>query len=264
MAVKHSFAKYSGCGNDFIFIDDRGKTFPYGDAARIQALCCRHKGIGADGLVLVEDSCSTADVGMRIFNNDGSEAAMCGNALRCVLPFMRDELNWPENGATVQTRNYLHTLSFTDDGVAASMAPPTDIRWEALPGFHYLNTGVPHVVFFVEDIAYPEFLATAKILRNHENFAPDGTNVNAIAPLSKDTLALRTFERGVEGETLACGTGATAAALVAHHYGFCSPITMIPASGERLIISFCYHEGTYSDVVMTGPTTYLFSGILKE
>lgn len=262
--MAHSFAKYSGCGNDFIFIDDREKTFPFDDAARIQAVCCRHRGIGADGLVLVEDSSPTADVRMRIFNNDGSEAAMCGTISGPVELLAHEGQHAAQRIATVQTKNYFHTLSFTADGVIASMAPPTDIRWDALPGFSYLNTGVPHLVFFVEDIAYPEFLLEAKILRNHENFAPAGTNVNAVAPLSKNRLALRTFERGVEGETLACGTGATAAAVVAHHYGLSLPITVIPASGEKLIINFCCHNGTYSDVVMTGPTTYLSSGILKE
>lgn len=263
--MKLSFAKYSGCGNDFIFIDNREKTFPFDDAARIQALCCRHKGIGADGLVLLEDSSSTADMRMRIFNKDGSEAAMCGNALRCALPFMRNQLGWPKSSATVQTMNHLHTLSLTSDGVTASMAPATNIRWDALPGCDYLNTGVPHLVFFVKDIAYPTFLIEAKSFRNHVNFAPEGTNVNAVALLSKETLALRTFERGVEGETLACGTGATAAALVAHHhYGCCPPITIIPTSGEKLIINFSCHNGAYTEIAMTASTTYLFSGILKD
>jgi diaminopimelate epimerase len=274
MAMMQPFSKYSGCGNDFIFIDNREGTFPIEDISFIPELCCRDTGIGADGVVFMECSSGFADVKMRIFNKDGSEAAMCGNALRCVLPFISKSSLFVISSLSVETRDSVHKLSCSAEGVAAAISSPRDVRWSlqvdvdfpmAATGqmrVDYMNTGVPHVVVFVEDIAFPGFLQTARQLRHHKSFAPEGVNVNVVAVLSDDTLAIRTFERGVEGETDACGTGATAAALAAHHRGLCkSPITLIPRSGEKLKVCFLYEEDHYNDVVLSGKVAHVFDGL---
>lgn len=250
------FSKYSGCGNDFILIDNRNGVFPVGDAAPIQALCHRHEGVGADGVILLENS-DVADYKMRIFNADGGEAEMCGNGIRCLYRFL-EELENVQSSCTVESMNFIHALSGEGDRICATMAPPTEMEWglELLgQPLHFLNTGVPHVVIFVDELK-GDFRKVAPKLRHHPYFAR-GANVNLVS-FEKNGLSVRTFERGVEAETLACGTGATAAALVAaKKRGMPSPIAVKVASGEVLEICF---DKEFTQVTQVGPARAVFYG----
>lgn len=261
------FSKYSGSGNDFVLIDNRRHTFPAHGRLLIQRICTRPKGIGADGLILLEKA-SHADYGMRIFNADGGEAEMCGNGIRCLLLFIR-ELGDTKEQLTIKTFQDLLTLSFDNGLVKASMPFPTQIRWhESLRvngeklEVHHLNTGVPHVVLFVDDVEAAEWMALAPLIRHHPQFAPHGANVNFVKIDEQHRVHLRTFERGVEQETWACGTGATAAALAAHKLqALPSPVQLLPKSQDPLWVSF--HEDvetTYRDIYLIGGSRLIFRG----
>jgi len=269
---RQSFAKYSGCGNDFIFFDGIGTSVAHQiDAAFIQAVCHRDKGIGADGVVVVEKASPPADAAMRIFNSDGSEAAMCGNALRCVLPFLCAQLRWPRRPYHIKTAHYTHKVQFSPDGVTATMSPPYKLSWDItlnIPSHgpllvHYLDTGVPHAVFFTEQLYGDNFFKLARAIRHHAEFIPLGVNVTAVQCAAGNNLLVRTFERGVEAETQACGTGATAAALAACRLGYShSPVTVIPFSNKPLTISFIASGNSYRNVVISGEAQLLVEGFL--
>ncbi len=258
------FRKYEGAGNDFILVDNRDEVFPYQEVA---ALCHRQKGIGADGVILWERSL-TADVRMRIFNSDGSEAEMCGNGARCFFRFLKD-LGHEGTQIRVETAERVIALEASGVDVAVSMGDPSDERWGlvvntdgAQIALDYLNTGVPHAVCFVDDIQEVAVDRLGPILRHHPLFGPKGANVNWVKLGSP--LVLRTFERGVEGETLACGTGATAAALVAaKKYRLASPVTLVVASGDRLVVRFTEKTSGFSDVWLAGPARFVYEGLVK-
>lgn len=266
----YPFSKYSGCGNDFIFIDNRENSFDYTNKGLIKAICHRQKGVGADGLVLVERS-TKADSFMRIINSDGSEAAMCGNALRCIHPFCLNQLKIAAD--TIESAQGIHLLSFSPEGVAATLqlvsAHPFQSKipcdYYGIKEIDFIDTGVPHALFFVEDSKRVDLALLGPKIRNDRLFAPQGANVNAVQVVGDSTLLLRTYERGVEGETFACGTGATAAALAAHRRGYSSsPTTVKFASGDFLKISFCYSDGLYSNIIMSGAAKHLFDGVFSS
>lgn len=262
--MRWNFAKYAGCGNDFIFFDNRNGQFPWQHTALIQSLCHRQFGVGADGLILAESS-ACADLRMRIFNADGSEAEMCGNGLRCFVKFAQ-ELGLHQAQYTIETMRRPLKASYQGSLISVEMGVPFDMQWkialsEIPHEIHFLNTGVPHAIFFTEDIKAIHLAKLGPRIRYHERFAPTGTNVNAVQILSDEALEIRTYERGVEQETLACGTGATAAALAAAYIKqLRSPIKVLTQSKEFLEISFCLHEGKFSDVKMAGTAQYIFKG----
>jgi diaminopimelate epimerase len=261
------FSKYSGCGNDFILIDNRTGIFPLENPLLVQRLCARRTGIGADGIILLENSTS-ADYRMRILNADGSEAEMCGNGIRCLARFLT-ELSITKTTIQFQTKGGPVKTVLSEHSVQAEMPIPTDIHWNRslqLSGktviIHTLNTGVPHAVLFVDDLPSDQWMQMAPQIRNHSDFGTGGTNVN-FARVEGSKIFLRTYERGVEGETLACGTGATATALAASKlYGITSPITIIPASGDRLEIQFQESDKEFSNVIMSGPAHHIYKGTL--
>lgn len=264
--MKTLFSKYSGCGNDFILIDDREEFFPINSPGLIVKLCHRQKGIGADGVILLQQS-STADFRMRILNADGSEAEMCGNGIRCLMKFIQ-EMDLSPSTCTIESKHRTHRIALDKDLVFVEMGPPQDLKWDLEVPFsrggaqaHFLNTGVPHAVEFVEDLQRMDLHERGSIVRHHPLFAPKGTNYNA-AKLSADgSLSVRTFERGVEAETLACGTGATATALAAAWvYGLDSPIKVFTRSGEALTIGFNAKGGSFEEVWMGGPADKIYSG----
>lgn len=261
------FAKYTGCGNDFILVDNRGCCFPLPEQQWVIQLCNRRLGVGADGVILLENS-SYADYRMRIFNSDGSEAAMCGNGIRCLMRFIH-RLHSNVTCASIETGAGVLTLSVASNGsICASVGHPHSIQWNiTLPtqlpyqSAHFLNTGVPHLVLFVEDVDCIDLAHVAPPLRHHAQFGPNGTNVN-IASLSSTRIRYRTWERGVEGETLACGTGAIAIAIAAHRqFDMPSPITLQTSSEQHLHIAFKYVHNAWSDIIMSGPADHLFDGI---
>lgn len=263
------FSKYSGSGNDFIFIDNRSLLITAPFQPLMYHLCNRKQGVGADGVVLLENSHSE-DFRMRIFNADGGEAEMCGNGARCLFRFLQ-ELGENRSRYSIETMTSKITLRSEEDNVCVSMPTPFDfistipLEIEGKPlTVHHINTGVPHAVIFVSDINDAVWMSLAPKIRFHPRFSPAGVNVNFAKLESDNTLSLRTYERGVEAETLACGTGATAVALISHllHHTT-SPQVMVPASGERLKIAFKSKNNVFEDVELQGPAELTFKGVIS-
>jgi diaminopimelate epimerase len=267
------FYKMNGSGNDFIIVDNRDLALTSAlDADTIAALCDRNRGIGADGLLAVEPARKGADFRFRYYNADGGEAEMCGNGARC---FGRFTAHLGENfraRVTFETMAGTLAADMIDDNVRIAMSDPKDLQLNtaaSVPGLdaalHFVNTGVPHVVAF---LASPELLDafdvfnTGSAIRNHHAFAPAGTNANFAAVLAPGHISIRTFERGVEDETLACGTGMVASALV-HHLltGAPSPIKVDVEGGDTLEIGFEKSaDQAFKNVTLTGPADFVFEG----
>lgn len=258
------FSKYAGCGNDFILIDDRNLFFPLSNKDKIQQLCNRQKGIGADGLILLQKSYLT-DYRMRYFNADGLEAEMCGNGIRCLMKFIQ-EIESIRHSCSIETQCGNLELSVQGDKVSVEMPSPHSIQWQ-IPfsmdqkeNVHYLNTGVPHVVLFVDQLDTFNLEKWGPYVRSHPTFSPQGTNFN-IAQLTDAKVRIRTFERGVEAETLACGTGAVAVALSAAFLNqISSPILIETASREIIAISFKNENGQFHQIKMVAPAVKNFEG----
>ncbi len=272
--MKVSFVKMTGAGNDFVMLDNRdGSLSKVLNAETISFLCDRHFGIGADGLLAVEPAESEgADFRMRYFNSDGGEADMCGNGARCFARFaslLRGNETAP---LTFETRAGLIRAHFEANGnVAVGLTAPRDLALETLPpseivpaAVHFINTGVPHAVAFLPTVDDIDIVRMGAFLRYHPRFAPAGTNANFAAVLAPQHLKIRTYERGVEGETLACGTGMTATALIhAALTNAPSPICLDVAGGDTLSIAFSRDGLAFSDVTLTGPATVVFQGTIS-
>ncbi|MGC9314226.1 MAG: diaminopimelate epimerase [bacterium] len=223
-----SFVKMSGSGNDFIVIDNRdGKVIAEADKSDfVMDACRRRASIGADGVLFVENS-EIADFRMRYFNSDGGEVEFCGNGGRCIAHFVHHELGFPpevefDSGAGVVSAKV--DGNFVALQMPSASAPSRKIRMDILGKeieFYTINTGVPHVVIFTEDLHGADVVEIGRAMRFHEFFAPEGTNTNfaQLADSRDYDIEIRTYERGVEDETLACGTGVTAVALVAAKLG---------------------------------------------
>lgn len=256
------FSKYEGCGNDFILVDHRTPFFPPSNHSLIVKICHRKHGIGADGLIFLERS-QKADFKMRIFNADGSEAEMCGNGIRCLFKFIQ-ELGVPGNAFHIETVGSILHVSQDGVDVEVDMPIPYDFRWNiSLDPYvlHYLNTGVPHAICFTDNLETTDVFANGRKIRHLPFFAPKGTNANFVSLISKNEIAIRTYERGVEDETLACGTGCTAAAIAAVKIkGAEAPVFVKTRSGETLKINF---NPELTQVTMTGPATFIYSGSYK-
>lgn len=261
---KVNFHKYSACGNDFIVIDNRRLCLPISPQL-IAQLCQRRTGIGADGIILLNSS-TRADFRMRIFNADGSEAEMCGNGIRCLLPFLHAQ-GVRGSSFHIETMERILRISDREGAVAVEMGLAQDIRWHlsipldgATQTGHYLNTGVPHLVIFVDSVDRIDIQREGGLLRHHPLFKPSGTNVNFVER-RESGLVLRTYERGVEGETLACGTGATAAALaLTQMTGASSPICVLTRSGESLRIAFRREGDQFHQIELCGPARCIYQG----
>jgi diaminopimelate epimerase len=262
-----SFYKMSGSGNDFIIIDNRQSVVPYEDPSDFAAQVCRRKmSVGADGLILLEAS-DCADFRWRFFNSDGSTAEMCGNGARCAARFaflhgiagekMCFETLAGVIGAQVQ-----------GDHVKIRMTDPSDLvladELDAGPErivYGSINTGVPHVVIEVDDLEKVEVTSLGRRIRRHPRFAPAGTNVNFMAPLPDTGWAVRTYERGVEDETLACGTGIAAAALVlAASKTLTSPIRLKARSGTWLKVYFTREAESFKELFLEGDARIIYRG----
>lgn len=260
------FTKMNGAGNDFVVVDNRaGDLCLTGEV--IARLCDRHRGVGADGLLAVELAEGAADFRMRYYNADGGEAEMCGNGARCFARFAARLLPHVADSLSFETPAGLIRATFSGDLVTINMSAPHDYREAAelagAPGpVHFLNTGVPHAVVFVDDVEAVDVAASGALLRWHPAFAPKGTNANFAQVISPGNLVLRTYERGVEGETLACGTGVCATALL-HHLatGAPSPVAVRVRGGETLQVGFeSAGAGSFDQVTLTGPADFVFSG----
>ncbi len=241
-----SFWKMHGAGNDFILVDDRAGHFP-ANTDTIATLCRPHTGIGSDGLILIRTSPS-ADFLMRYFNPDGGEVDMCGNGARCVARLAHD-LGTVTLQLPTPTRHLARGTLELPNG--------QDITYD------FLDTGVPHVVVETDDVESCPVVDMGRAIRYHEAFAPAGTNANFVQICSANEIRIRTYERGVEDETLACGTGITAAAItVAMRNAMPPPIAVAAASGDILTVGFESGPAGMSNVKLTGPAEYVFKGEL--
>jgi diaminopimelate epimerase len=241
------FHKYHGAGNDFIIIDDRALDFPREIVAK---LCHRSFGIGADGLILLQPA-TRGDYRMLYFNADGNEASMCGNGIRCLVDYIYRFVE-AKDSYLIETEKQLIFAKW-EEGKVSIEFPSSSFLKESYQGIelYLLDTGVPHALFFVEDLNF-EFVAIAREIRAHFN-----ANVNAAKILMPDKIAIRTYERGIEGETLACGSGAAAVAwVIASRFGK-QEIEIIPSSRESL-----YFKIDRDSFLMTGPATFVFSGFM--
>jgi diaminopimelate epimerase len=261
------FTKMSGAGNDFILVDNRDGNITL-TPADVAQLCDRHRGIGADGVILLVPPKSTqADWAWEFYNSDGSTGEMCGNGARCFAQFVKARTGTHHDFA-FETEAGLIQASFHGQCITVNLTPPADLRLNQqveLRGgaqlVHSLNTGVPHAVLFVPDADKAMVRELGPEIRRHPHFGPKGTNVNFVQVLGPSRIRVRTFERGVEGETLACGTGVTASALVAscvQH--FTSPVRVQVQSGDELEVSFEQANGSFSNVRLTGPADFVFEG----
>jgi diaminopimelate epimerase len=264
------FTKMNGAGNDFVLIDNRAQTVKL-TRAQIVRLCDRHRGVGADGVILLLPSKSgKADWAWRFFNSDGSVGEMCGNGARCFARFVQRRTGLNRDFA-FETEAGVISARFQGRDVTVSLTPPTGLRLnEQLKlstggqTVHSLNTGVPHAVLFVPDADKAMIQQLGPEIRRHPHFAPKGTNVNFVQVLARDHIRVRTYERGVEGETLACGTGVTASALISarvHRFG--SPVQVQVQGGDRLEVSFKETKGGFANVCLTGPAEFVFEGHIE-
>lgn len=266
-----NFWKMNGAGNDFVVLDNRDNALSL-SKDEIASMCHRQRGIGADGLLAVEPAQNGAGFRMRYYNADGGEAEMCGNGARCFARFV----NFLEGGSldktTFETIAGVIEGEFVGDQVRIQLSTPFDLGLnhsldlDGVPHVvHSINTGVPHAVVFVDDLAAVEVKRFGAATRYHTHFAPAGTNANFVKVLASDHIAIRTYERGVEDETLACGTGMVASAIIHHELtGAPSPIRVDVAGGDTLEIGFTpTASGGYEDVTLLGPADFTFSGTLS-
>ncbi len=261
--VSYKFEKYHGTGNDFIMIDDRSETFPETDSGYIQDLCSRRFGIGADGLILIRQAMD-ADFEMVYFNADGNPGSMCGNGGRCAVAYAY------KMGICGAKNNFLaydgiHKGTIHPDGsVSISMKSPDVIQM--VDNDHYmLDTGSPHYIIFTEQDPGRDFTQKALSIRNLPQYKEKGINVNFIFPGESEQMYIRTFERGVEGETFSCGTGVTAGAIAisVRRKSQCTGSVTLYTPGGKLQVSFQKKEGgKYENVVLRGPAVYVFSGTM--
>jgi len=265
------FTKMNGAGNDFVVLDNRKNSLSLecGDIAR---LCDRHRGVGADGLLAVEPAEGSADFRMRYYNSDGGEAEMCGNGARCFARFAARLMEGSPNMVSFETQAGLITAVLEGELVTLEMGRPQDHRdpqfltlGDSSHQVHFINTGVPHAVVFVSEVEKIDVQILGSALRWHTAFSPKGTNANFAQVIAPDTLLLRTYERGVEGETLACGTGVCATALLhAMQTGAQSPIHVKVRGGETLSVDFQKNpDGTFAGAKLTGPADFVFEGTIS-
>jgi diaminopimelate epimerase len=261
-----TFTKMNGAGNDFVMLDNRDGKLAL-DKARIAHLCDRHRGIGADGVLVVEPAQNGADFRMRYYNADGGEAEMCGNGARCFGRFAQ-RVSGKAGDVSFETLAGVITAQFLGDDVRIQMSEPHSLRLNEVLEIagekltvHSLNTGVPHAVVFVDDLARVEVRKLGAGLRHHSHFASKGTNANFVEKLGPRSIAIRTYERGVEDETLACGTGMVACAILFHELtGAAAPVDVKVRGGETLKIGFRQDGAVYRDVTLTGPADFVFDG----
>lgn len=263
------FAKMSGSGNDFIIIDNRPRVLPESKiAAFIAGVCRRRLSAGADGVILIEAS-ETADFRWRFFNSDASPAEMCGNGARCAARFAFLQ---GICGARLRFETGAGLVEAQVEGmrVRVKMTDPQDLRLDIRIDLasgpltvSSIHTGVPHAVVLTDGVEGVDVAGVGREIRFHPQFAPAGTNVNFICKESPGGIAIRTYERGVEGETLACGTGAVAGALVAAgKLGLTSPVSVRTAGGEHLTVHFENRSGFYRDVYQEGDARLIYTGVL--
>lgn len=255
--MKIHFYKYQGTGNDFIIVDNRSLVFPKSNVELIHKLCDRRFGIGADGLILLESS-EKQDFTMVYFNADGKEGSMCGNGGRCIVAFAK-KLNIIKNKTTFEAVDGLHFAEIENDLVNLQM---TDVENIEIYDTHtFLNTGSPHHVNFCDAVANLNVREMGSKIRYGAPYFEEGTNVNFVEQISENSFKVRTYERGVENETLACGTGVTAVAIAANKTNKTDEERIfIEVLGGKLEVSFKKEGNSYKNVFLKGPAEFVFEG----
>ena len=265
------FHKMSGSGNDFIIIDNRDRWLPDAQLPDLIKGACRRKlSVGADGLILIEPS-AAVDFKWRFYNADGSVAEMCGNGARCAARFAFLQGIAGRQMAFETLAGIIHA-EVGEDSVKIRMTDPVDLRADFdldLDGtpvhVSSINTGVPHVVMMVEDVEKTDVVSMGRRIRYHQDFLPAGTNANFVSIDSGKKISIRTYERGVEDETLACGTGNVAAALIlSHSQGLTSPVRLTTRSGSILTVHFSLQANRYQDIYLEGDARVIYSAELWE
>jgi len=267
--MKIAFTKMHGAGNDFVMIDDRQGLVPWQDHFLMAALAARRLGVGCEGIILIQAS-DKADFRMRFLNPDGTEVEMCGNGSRCAAAFAH-AIGAAGRAMTMETMCGLMDAELVDLGVKVWMPEPTRKTYGLVVNAcgrsftgDFLNTGVPHYVVAVDDLAAVDVTGWGRALRQHPVFDPEGTNVDFVAYRAPDRLAMRTYERGVEGESGACGTGAVACAVAAvERLGLTLPIRARTPAGYELIIGGDWRDHKCTGLTLTGPTRTVFAGEIE-
>ncbi len=250
-----SFSKMHGAGNDFILIDDRDESFPVDDHRGIAAMATRPDGIGCEGVIVLQKS-AEADFKMRFFNPDGTEADLCGNGARCVAAFARAVGAVSSDVMRFETAAGFIDAEIVGPGkVKVSMPAPRDF------GDDFVVVGVPHKIVPVENLAKTDVAAEGRRIRMDEQFAPDGTNVDFVMYKKPDRVCIRTYERGVEAETGACGTGAVASAVIGvRDYGLSFPVHVLTSQGYELVVDGEFDGDAFKALSLTGPVKKVFDG----
>jgi len=255
--MTHTFYKYQGTGNDFVFIDNRQEIFNKNDTKLIAHLCDRRFGIGADGLILLENDIS-ADFKMVYYNADGNESTMCGNGGRCIVAFAK-MLKIIKNETTFSAIDGLHEATIENGFVKLKMQDVETI--ELFENHVFLNTGSPHHVELVNNLRDYDVKNNGAKIRYGKPYNELGSNVNFVEQVNKDTFSVRTYERGVEDETLSCGTGVTAVALAMYNLNKTELKTVnLNVEGGTLKVSFEQADKGYDNIWLQGPATQVFRG----
>jgi diaminopimelate epimerase len=263
------FTKMNGAGNDFVLLDNRAGDIEL-TREQIARVCDRHRGVGADGVLLLERPTNGADFRMRYYNADGGEAEMCGNGARCFARFA-DRTAGPLEKLSFETPAGVIGAQFVGELVTLQMSEPQDMRLglevpvagEKIRA-SYLDSGVPHVVVRVANIEEVDVRSLGSALRHHPMFAPRGANANFSEQRGPRRIAIRTYERGVEGETLACGTGVVASALIfAVIEKVTGPIDVLVRGGDTLQVGFTREGEEFKNVTLSGPADFVFDGTIE-
>lgn len=264
-----AFTKMVATGNDFIVIDNRGKKAEkkIGNLPKFaKSVCVRKLSVGADGLLVIENS-KKADIAMRIFNPDGSEVTMCGNGSRCVAYYAAKN-RISKNKLSIETKAGILKARVGKNAAKIEMMKPSEFKsrfsidvYDETFEVDFVHTGVPHVVYFVEDLEKFDVKRFGKEIRYHKEFASEGTNANFVKILDRHDIAIRTYERGVEEETLACGTGAVASAIVASElHSVEPPVKVKTHGGDVLTVHFKKVGDEYKDVFLKGEVKLVYEG----
>jgi diaminopimelate epimerase len=262
------FTKMNGAGNDFVMLDNRVGDLQLAPD-QIAKICDRHRGVGADGVLVLERAANGADFRMRYYNADGGEAEMCGNGARCFARYA-SRVAGPKEELSFETPAGVIGATLQGELVRLQMSEPKDLQLGitiTLPDrqvvAHFVNSGVPHVVVPVNDLDNTDVRGLGAALRRHEMFDPKGTNVNFLKQRGEGQIAIRTYERGVEDETLACGTGVVASALIfAAVNKVAAPIGVLVRGGNELHVGFDKSGDQYRNVTLTGPADFVFEGTI--
>jgi len=257
--MQTTFYKYQGTGNDFVMIDNRQQTFNKKDTKHIAFLCDRRFGIGGDGLILLENH-DELDFKMVYYNSDGNESTMCGNGGRCLVAFAK-ELGIITNKASFEAIDGLHNAKIDGETVTLQMQDVNTINKH--PNHVFLNTGSPHHVQFEDQIDNFNIKEKGAKIRYAALYNDEGSNVNFVKKLDETIFAVRTYERGVENETLSCGTGVTAVAIAMHFLGETNEnLITLNTQGGKLQVSFTKDDDVYKNVYLIGPAIFVYKGTI--